>query len=296
MNVQNWFIAGKRNTVLELPYTNWKDFRMTFNTLGAVPILIDFGDGVINTANALEQITYSLPAPISGVVKIYNANSLIAINSSRDALYRTDWNFGLEKFLICRNLQSIDFRSGNIYGDIVNVSPTLKTFQILSPSYGVLTGSAENFSPLLENLNITSTNCQYDFTENDVLNYFQNIRDFTISGKSRYVGSLNAFPTQTKTISLINSDGIRRHEVSYTAGRTWNTGLVRVQVRARDTFGLNTAMLDAILSDLADTTWNNNTFSVLELTQGHGQRTTSSNSDVATIQSYNVTVSLNPAI
>ena len=54
--------------------------------------------------------------------------------------------------------------------------------------------------------------------------------------------------------------------------------------------------LNDILEDLADTTWNSGGFSVLELTQGHGQRTTSSNSDVATIQSYNVTVTLNPAI
>jgi hypothetical protein len=291
-----WFLFGFRKNILELDYYAWKDFRISLLTVGGVSIQVDFGDGVVNTVPSNTTFTYSKASATAGTVKIFNANLLTSFNNNAGGIYAVNWNFSLARLLVAKNLINIDIRSGNIYGDIVNLSRNLQQFQLIGTSYGVLTGLAQSFPTTLTTFNCTSTNSDFNLTTTDIGTYCPSLTSFSISGKSKVVGSINALPIGLRVIQLINSDGIRRHEVSYTAGRTWNTDLVRVQVRARDTFGLNTAMLDAILSDLADTTWNNNTFSVLELTQGHGQRTTSSNSDVATIQSYNVTVSLNPAI
>ena len=291
-----WFLYGLRKNILELDYYAWKDFRISLSTVGAVSIEVDFGDGVINTVPSNTTYTYSKASATAGTVRIFNANLLTSFNNNAGGIYAVNWNFSLARFLVAKNLVNIDIRSGNVFGDVVNLSRNLQQFQLIGTSYGALTGLAESFPTTLTTFNCTATNSNFNLTTSDIGIYCPSLTTFAISGKSKVVGSINALPSGLRVIQLLNSDGIRRHELTYAAGRTWNTTMIRVQARCADTFGLTTTMLDAVLADLADTTWNNNTFSVLELTQGHGNRTTASNADVTTIQSYFVTVTLNPAI
>jgi hypothetical protein len=299
MNTHLWYLSGAKSANLSMPYLNWKDFRCVITTNDNLPILIDFGDGNAQSVlgNGSETI-YSRATASDGVVTIYNANRLRRIAFEGIAIYRVNWLFSLSVFRVANNLISLDFRSGNLFGDVGNLAPTLETFQILNPESGIKT-NLEPCPPATLVFNQTGVNCEYEFDNNQIATEMPLLQSLTISGKSRVYDDLQNLPSTLRTIEISNTDFNiainRRNRIGYNLSTlTFATNFTRFVIDAENGFGFNTAQLDAVLNNLATLTWHPTNEKLIRLTNGHGVRSSASNTAVATLTALtNMTILLN---
>ena len=300
MNYKTRYNKLGKSVNISLPYLNWKDFQYQFQTIDGLPILVNFGEGVnVSAPGNNTSGTYSKSVASDGVVTIFNANRLtrVAFTNIFNPIHQVDWNFSLSEFRIANNLIVFDFRSGNISGDVSNLSPTLQTFQIITPSYGVLKNTGTSPSSLLT-FNQTGINSEYLFADGQIKAEMPSLTQFTIGGKSQVYTNLSNLPLGLTNIEISNHlenfAANRKHRVTYTTSIAFPSGMIRYVVNCENGFGLNTASLDALLINLAGATWNSGATKLIRLSLGHGIRSSASNSAVATLTSLpNMTLILN---
>ena len=297
MNPMIWYFFNSRNDKLELNYTSSRYFRLFILTTDVLPILIDFGDGVVNSVANNTFVEYDALVLRNGQVKILTPNRLRFIAASIfTGQVAVNWNFSLGSFLICKNLIAFDFRSGNVFGSAVNLSQTLEIFQVLSPSFGVVSGTEQQIPASIKTFNQTSTNANYQHTMANVSTFMVNLTAYAVSGISKLTGNLALLPANIITINL-NNTGTRLHEVSYYTSsglKVWASNMTQVILRCATGQGLTTSMLDALLIDLDATTWLNTGNQVIRLVEGHGTRSSASNAAVTNLSTVrNVLLQLN---
>ena len=295
MNPIVWYKMTERSNVLELPYINSRYFRLRLVTNDNLPIQVDFGDGVIN--NLTSNISFDFDAGMlrNSAVRIFTPNRITTFNPIIfPQQLPINWNFSLGVFLQAKNLVSFDIRSGNIFGNVINLSRNLQTFQILNPSNGVIVGNVEDFPTTIRNINCTSSNLNFQHTTAEI-GTLNNLSAYTVSGISKVTGNIALLPSNVRTFVCRNI-GARLHELNYNTtpgSKTWTNNMFSVILFCADGQGLTTAMIDALLIDLDASTWDNNGFANITITSGNGVRSSASDAAVASLISKNVTVILN---
>ena len=298
-NFFSYFLQQKKNQ-LELFYLNWQNFQCKLQTTNGLPISVDFGDGIIqNVPGNNTSFTYSKAVASDGFVKIFQADRLlrVAFNDNNSATHRVTWQFSLANFQPATNLESFDFRSGDIFGDVGLLAQGLKTFQITVFAYGIL----NNLSPCpssLVSFNQPSQNTEYLFTTSQITAEMPLLENFIIAGKSKVVDDASFFPTNLKNIDIANVSNFgidRKNEVIYSAPRVHPTGMTRFRITCANGLGFTTSMLNQFLEDAATTTWVSG--ALIDLRFGHGSRTASlTDGYVASLQAQGVSLLLNAAI
>lgn len=298
-NFFSYFLQQKKNQ-LELFYLNWQNFQCKINTTNALPISVDFGDGVIqNVPGDNTSFTYSKAVASDGFVKIFQADRLlrIAFNDNNSATHRVTWQFSLAAFQPATNLVSFDFRSGDIFGDVGLLTQGLERFQIVGFANGILKNLSLCPSSLL-NFNQTGENTEYHFTTGQITAEMPLLEQFIIAGKSKVVDDASFFPTNLKNIDIANVSNFgidRKNEVIYSAPRVHPAGMIRFRITCANGLGFTTAMLNQFLEDAAATTWVSG--SLIDLRFGHESRTASlTDGYVASLQAQGVSLLLNAPI
>ena len=297
MNPFLWYRFSSKSAFLELAYQNNRYFRLFILTTDTNPINIDFGNGIINSIAHSTTTSYDLGSLKTGTVKIYSPLRLKQIGNPSVNVVATNWNFSLGNFLIAKNILQFDFRSGTIFGNTVNLSNTLQTFQILTPSNGSLTGTLQNCPDALLSFNQTSINAQYTHTTVETSSFTPLLTNYVVGGLSKFTGNIVSLAPNIIVISLSNT-GAFLHEVTYatTSGtRTWANGMYQVVLKCALTKGLTTAMIDALLIDLSVATWVGGSIGLIRLIEGHGIKSSSAsvNSAISLLVSKGVTLTLN---
>ena len=295
MNPILWYKMTERSNVMELPYTNSRYFRLRLVTNNGLPIQVDFGDGVINSLTTNVAFDYDAGMLRDSAVRIFTPDRVTTFNpmifSGQAAV---NWNFSLGTFLQARNLVTFDIRSGNIFGNVINLSRNLQTFQILNPSNGVIVGNVEDLPTTIRNINCTSSNLNFQHTTAE-LGTLSNLNSYTVSGISKVTGNIALLPSNVRTFVCRNI-GARLHELSYNTtpgGRTWVNNMFSVSLICADGQGLTTPMIDSLLIDLDASTWDGNGFANITITAGNGVRSSASDAAVASLIAKNVSLILN---
>jgi hypothetical protein len=282
---------------MELPYINTRYFGLRIITTDALPIQVDFGDGVINNINSSTTVNYDAGQLRDSAVKIFTPNRINTFNPTVfTGQSPINWNFSLGTFLQARNLRIFDIRSGNIFGNVINLSRDLNTFQILNPSNGVITGSVADLPLTIRNINCTSANLNFQHTTAELAT-LSTLSAYTVSGISKVTGNIALLPPLVRTFVCRNVPANnRQHQLSYNTtpgGRTWVNNMFSIILVCADGQGLTTAMIDALLIDLDASTWDAGGFSNITITSGSGVRSSASDAAVASLIAKNVNVILN---
>jgi hypothetical protein len=183
-----------------------------------------------------------------------------------------------------------------VFGRAVNLSPTLETFQVLIPSFGLITGTEQQIPSSVKAFNQTSTNANYQHTTANVSTFMVNLTTYVVSGISKLTGNIGLMQPLITIINL-NNAGTRLHEMSYYTSsglKVWASNMNQFVLRCATGQGLTTAMLNALLIDLDATTWLNTGNQVIRLVEGHGTRSSESNAAVTNLSTVrNVLLQLN---
>jgi hypothetical protein len=297
MNPMIWYKMTERSSIMELPYTSSRYFRLRLVTNNGLPIQVDFGDGVINSLTSNVAFDYDAGILRDSAVRIFTPNRVTTFNpmtfSGQSAV---KWNFSLGTFLQARNLQIFGIRSGNIFGNVVNLSRDLRTFQILNPSNGVIVGNVADLPSTIVNINCTSANLNFQHSTAE-LGTLSNLTTYTVGGISKVTGNIALLPPLVRAFECRNIPvNNRLHELSYntTPGlKTWVNNMFSVILLCADGQGLTTAMIDSLLIDLDASTWDAGGFSNITITSGSGVRSSASDAAVASLIAKNVNVVLN---
>lgn len=283
MNPTNYYDAQTRSNTVVLPYENATNLSLSFLVSVGSTITVDWGDGVKVDlpANQSNQIK-NFATPTTGFVTIYQADRLTRLMAL--AAYPF-WKFNLPVLQKATGIINFGF-TGNLNGNISEV-PRSST-NILINGTGAVTGSLADVRNIVVSFQVLSSNSTVQSTAAQ-LQAIPGLQQFRLSGNSRHVGDIGLLPANMVIISLMNS-AVPQHEITYT-GKTWPANMRIVELLPAAGHGLTTAQVDALLHDLAQTTWFNE--KRINIGGNNARRSFASDADVAALQAMGVTVTVN---
>lgn len=173
--------------------------------------------------------------------------------------------------------------NNTISGNIANLPSTLTSFSIRGSN--TTTGSIGSLPTGLLNY---SNNGTGNTSSGNLANLPPNLTTYSNSGLNTVTGSINSLPA---TVTIFENQGLNTVN-SYTAGKVFSNNMLRFIHLPASGSGLTSAMVDALLIDLAPLTWGSGT-KILNLAGNNAARTSASNTAVTTLQGKGVTVTTN---
>ena len=251
MNPFIWYLLNSKQTILNIPYQNATSINLALRVVTGTTIPIDWGDGQItfNADNTFYTKTFG--ASTSGVLRIYNANNLLAIRSTTNNV----WNFSLNLFNIAKSLITIIFR-GNIIGNAINTSSFLEALSLIGT--GSFNGLMSQMANTLRSITLSLTDTTFEYnidTDSVAKTQLENIQ---LALNTKAIGDIANTPPLVNTLVLTGTGLlVSNHELTYTT-KVWNSTMRQVVLRPKIGFGFTQLMSEQLIIDLANvTTWTN---------------------------------------